>query len=357
MKARGSLANDGTIAIFGLVHQYGLPGKVHDDMRVSLALVLSVLTAPAAFAAELGAPVQCNLGVDCFVQQFPDMDASGGVIDPFCGIASNDTHDGTDFRILSMVDVQRGVPVVAVGDGKVLRQRDGVPDRLVTSEADRAAIGNQECGNGLILDLGGGLEAQYCHLRQGSLAVKPGQSVKRGDKLGEVGASGLAQFPHIHLTIRREGKPVDPSTGQALDAGCLRDAARADPLFAAEVAEKIGHGETQLLASGFAAGPVDHDALTVSGPPPAADATSANFVGWSWFVNLRQGDQVRTVLAGAGDAVIAESTTDPMDRAKASYSAFAGKRGAPKPGDYKLTVSVIRNGAAVVESEKLMTIR
>ena len=38
-----------------------------------------------------------------------------------------------------------------------------------------------------------------------------------------------------------------------------------------------------------------------------------------------------------------------MDRTKASYSAFAGKKGAPKPGVYRLEVAVERNGSMLFE--------
>ena len=141
-----------------------------------------MLLATAASAIELGLPAQCTLGKDCFVQQYPDMDAGAGVADPYCGPATYDGHDGTDLRIMSMADVARGVPVLAMADGTVLRARDGVPDHLVTSEADRAAVADKECGNGMIVELGGGFEVQYCHMRQGSLVVKPGDHVDAGPK-------------------------------------------------------------------------------------------------------------------------------------------------------------------------------
>src|SRR5690242_4252032 len=97
-----------------------------------LALSFPLLAPASAGAIELGLPAQCTLGKDCFVQQFADDDQRPGeVADPFCGAATYDGHDGTDLRVLSMADVARGVPVVAVADGKVLRGRDGEPDRLI----------------------------------------------------------------------------------------------------------------------------------------------------------------------------------------------------------------------------------
>ena len=86
-------------------------------------LLSAMLLATAGFALELGLPPQCTLGKDCFVQQYADMDAGPGVTDPFCGPDTYDGHDGTDLRVLSMADVARGVAVVAVADGTVLRSK------------------------------------------------------------------------------------------------------------------------------------------------------------------------------------------------------------------------------------------
>ena len=80
--------------------------------------------------------------------------------------------------------------------------------------------------------------------------------------------------------------------------------------------------------------------------PPAA---SPAVVGWGWFINLRQGDRIVVQLSGPDGQPIAINRSDPMDRAKASYSAFAGKKGAPKPGVYEVEVAVERNGSMLFE--------
>lgn len=318
---------------------------------VVLAATL-LLPVSAASAIELGLPADCTVGKDCFVQQFPDMDAGPGTADPFCGPATYDGHDGTDLRILSMADVARGFAVVAMADGTVLRGRDGVPDHLVVTDADRAAVGSKECGNGMVIDHGGGVETQYCHLKQGSIVVRPGEKVKRGQQLGMVGASGMAAFPHVHVTVRVDGKPVDPATGRALGEGCLPAAGDAHPLFAPDVAAALGHGDAQLIASGIAGRPVDYAALAVSGPPPAASATSPAIVGWGWFINLRQGDRIVVRLIGPDGSEMAVNRSDPMDHSKASYSAFAGKKGTPAKGAYKVVAGVERDGAMLFEKSE-----
>jgi hypothetical protein len=310
----------------------------------------------AAVAMELGLPARCTIGEDCFIQQYADMDKGSAAVDPFCGGATYDGHSGTDLRVLSMADVKRGVPVVAMADGKVLRLRDGEPDRLVTSAADRAAIADRECGNGVIVEHGEGVEAQYCHMKQGSLVVKPDQAVKRGQILGAVGASGLAQFPHVHVTVRRHGKEIDPVTGKELSAGCLTQGETAEPLFSPEILLALGKGGPELIAFGLAGGPIDHAALSVSGPPPVADAGSTAIVGWGWFINLKGGDRVVVRLTGPDGQDIAVNRSDPMDRTKADYSAFGGKKGSPAPGTYRVTAAVERDGRMLFEKSGHFTV-
>ena len=311
------------------------------------ALPVSVCL-PAA-AIELALPADCVPGVNCFVQQYPDMDSGPGAVDPFCGGATYDGHNGTDLRVLSMKDVTRGVPVLAMADGKVLRSRDGEPDRLVVTADEGKAVGSRQCGNGVVVHHGDGVEAQYCHMKQFSIAVRPGFSVRKGEKIGEIGASGMAQFPHVHVSVRKNGREVDPSTGRTVSGGCGNGTVRIDPLFSRGVLELLGRGETQLLSFGLAGAPVAHAELALSGPPPVADRSSDALVGWAWLQNVRKGDRVSVEVSRPDGTPMASGTTEPIDRAKATYSSYTGKRGAPLPGIYSVTVRLLRDGEGIFE--------
>ena len=49
----------------------------------------------------------------------------------------------------------------------------------------------------------------YFHQRR--VTVKVGQTVRRGEKIGEVGSTGLSTGPHLHLELRVRGEGTDPA--------------------------------------------------------------------------------------------------------------------------------------------------
>lgn len=311
----------------------------------------------SASALELGLPVQCAIGTECFVQQFPDVQPGPDRQDPFCGKATYEGHDGTDIRVISMKDIQRDVAVLAMADGTVLQTRDGVEDRLVKTKQEADAISRIGCGNAVFIAHEGDYQTRYCHMRRGSIAVRSGDKVKRGQQIGLIGSSGLAQFPHVEVAVKNGRVALDPTTGQKLEAGCLADAAKAAPLFSKEDAARLGRGEVQMLGIGLAGDRVEYARLVEDGAPPAATTASLLQVGWVWLMNLHQGDQVQVKLTGPDGVVIAEQTTEPMNAPKATYSAFAGKRGAPVAGDYEVYTAVLRDGSAVIEKKERVSVQ
>ena len=316
------------------------------NRSISIAFASILLRAPA-LAIELGLPAQCELGKTCFVQQYPDMAAGDAVADPLCGTLTYDGHSGIDLRILSMKDVEAGYAVVAVGDGEVLRVRDQEQDHLIETESDRASVAGRECGNGLVIQLQDGYEVQYCHLRKGSLAVKPGDIVRTGDRLGDVGASGLAQFPHVHITISRLGDTLDPLTGRKLSEGCTTTFRPEESLFAPEIVAKLEPTKPDILALGVAGRLVVYDALVREGPPPVASTNDSMFVTWAWFANLKKGTAIRFILRDAKGETVVDHTSEPLDRNKASYSAFAGRKRTLARGQYQVEVSVTLDGTVL----------
>ncbi|WP_062015521.1 M23 family metallopeptidase [Aureimonas sp. AU4] len=308
--------------------------------------------APARPPVTLALPVACALGTDCFVQQFPDMDAGPGASDPFCGTAAYDGHDGLDIRLLSMRDVARGVAVLAPAAGTVRGVRDGMEDRFASTPALRAAIRGTECGNGVVIDHGEGVETQVCHLRKGSVAVRAGRRVEAGERLGEVGASGLAEFPHVHLSVRQGGRKIDPVSGRPVGSGCRADETMAASWFSPEARRALlAHPPTAVLAAGLSGAPVDYDRLVTDGPPPAPAAGVPATLAYGWFANVRGGDRIRLELTAPDGSIFMTQESEPLAGAKAAYSAFAGRRQALRPGLWHVRTQVLRDGAAVASRE------
>ena len=81
---------------------------------------------------------------------------------------------------------------------------------IVAPAAGRVTKVGWENGYGLMvqLDHGYGLQTKYAHMSR--TAVQVGQLVKRGDRLGYVGSTGLSTGPHLHYEVIVNGRPVDP---------------------------------------------------------------------------------------------------------------------------------------------------
>jgi len=63
-------------------------------------------------------------------------------------------------------------------------------------------------GRMVLVDHGGGILTRYAHLKR--IDVARGDRVRRGDRIGRVGASGNASGPHLHYEVIRNGAPVNP---------------------------------------------------------------------------------------------------------------------------------------------------
>ena len=113
----------------------------------------------------------------------------------------------------------RGVDVVAAAAGTVLRVRSNMADVSI-KEIGRDAVRGRNCGNSLILQHAEGYETQYCHMKQGTVTLQPGDEIGKGEKVGEVGLSGFTEYPHLHFNVRQNGDLIDPFDGQPQKAAC-----------------------------------------------------------------------------------------------------------------------------------------
>lgn len=317
-----------------------------------LKALLLVPVAALAEAPALSLPVDCTLGETCFLQQTVDAEPGDAAADYRCGHLTYDGHKGSDFRIPPGAEV----PVVAVADGRVLRLRDGEPDRVFARPLDVPE--NRGCGNGIIVDHGGGLSTQYCHLARGSVTVEPGRTVTRGEVLGKVGSSGIADFPHVELIVRREGEVLDPFTGLPPASGC---GLALDPLWTEAALEAVeAVDRTQVVALGFHDGPVsipmieDLDTAAPGGGTMAPGAGA--LVAYALAMAVEKGDRHRIRLQGPGFDL---DETQRIERDRAQSMRFVGRRLSDglEPGTYTARVEILRDGVVLDAAEAVLTVR
>lgn len=294
-------------------------------------------------------PIDCTLGQDCFIMHYHDLDPSPAEVDFGCGRQTYDGHDGTDFAIPDEAAMAKGVAVKAVAAGKVLRVRDGEPDRRVVDQTTKDAVEDKECGNGVVIDHGNGWETQYCHLRNGSIVAQPGTEVEKGAVLGMVGESGLASFPHVHLSVRYQGKTVDPFSGFETDKGCQ--------IEKTSLWEKpLGYVPTGLIRAGFAPESPNMDDIwkgrfsetTLSKDSPA-------LLFWVQTYGILQGDIQQMKLTDPNGNLIAEDKRE-LEKSNRVWLSFVGRKNNPQrpliPGMWKADYQLFREGELLVDVKR-----
>jgi murein DD-endopeptidase MepM/ murein hydrolase activator NlpD len=107
----------------------------------------------------------------------------GWRIDPITGRQTQ--HLGIDFQ------APPGTPILAAAGGVVV-----------------AAEYHPMFGNMVDIDHGNNLLTRYAHASK--MHVKPGQIVKLGDKIAEIGSTGRSTGPHLHFEVHVAGVPQDP---------------------------------------------------------------------------------------------------------------------------------------------------
>jgi hypothetical protein len=313
-------------------------------IRKAAIVIVGLACHGQALAFDIAVPVDCTLGQTCYIQQFYDHNAGQDWHDFTCGPLAYDGHDGTDFALPTRAAMAAGVNVVAAAPGTVKGMRDGVAD-FVPHEPDK------ECGNGVVVDHGGGWETQYCHMKQGSVIVGVGQAVDTGTPLGQIGQSGMAEFPHLHLSVRKNGVEVDPFSPIA-STTC--GAAPKDDLWQQTPEYQAGG----ILGAGFSteipkfdmikAGLTSHDTLPKTAPALAM---------WVYLFGGQKGDAILFEILGPEGKIITERVAVERNRALFFHAVGRKMRGTGWPsGVYTGKAQLMRRGAMIDDTAIAVTI-
>jgi len=93
-----------------------------------------------------------------------------------------------------------GSELIAVADAEVVAVKDGIPENVPGIISPPITL-ETVSGNAVVLAVGGGRYVHYGHLQPGSLRVKVGDQVRRGQTIGRLGNSGNSLRPHLHFQV------------------------------------------------------------------------------------------------------------------------------------------------------------
>jgi murein DD-endopeptidase MepM/ murein hydrolase activator NlpD len=116
-----------------------------------------------------------------------------------------------------------GAPVVAPAPGTIVAamgdRPDDIPYDLAAAQKEPALM----AGNYVMIDHGNGEVSMLAHFRHGSLAVKAGDHVERGQLLGKMGHSGMGSgLVHVHYELRNTSDLFDADGLPAVFQGFRR---------------------------------------------------------------------------------------------------------------------------------------
>lgn len=289
---------------------------------------------------ELAFPAECTIGQDCWYMAYVDLDSRDSSRDYMCGVRTYDAHKGTD--IAPDRDLGRKIAVRAAAPGQVVGTRDGMIDTPMRApEPDRDAA---RCGNGVRVDHGNGWTTQYCHLSKGSVAVRTGDDVATGQRLGEIGSSGWSELPHLHFQLEKDGVPVDPFTGsQPISAEtCSVPAMREGHWQDAKAHNLDDYSATQIVRAGLTTSVPDRETAKYEGYPESGPADAAALVAFVVLFGAPEGAVIETTIDGpAGEKIFNHRKEISENRVEYfSYGGIKRKRPQWPSGLYTARVDV-----------------
>jgi len=323
--------------------------KFYKIIKLISAFILILLFPYRLHSTELSLPLDCTIGTNCFIQNYVDMSKGKERSDYNCGILSYDKHKGTDFSISTKDDFN----VLAAATGKVVGTRNNIED-INFKLRNPDIVMNVECGNGVLIQHENGWETQYCHMKQGSITIKVGQLVNKGDVLGKVGLSGFTEFKHLHLSVRKDGIAIDPFSSQAMESGCKGNKYAANGLWKHYTALDLKYTDSAIVDFGikdefpiseFKARNGDYNKTEIRN-------NSNLMLFWMDLISPQKGDLLEVSVKYPNNR--SRNLNVKVDQTKVRrFQYFGIKKTTPKweDGIYQLTYKLRRNGRILSEKE------
>ncbi len=100
-----------------------------------------------------------------------------------------------------------GADILAAGDGPVVAVVDDLPEQTPGTNPSGLKV-TEYAGNHVVQYLGGGNYALYAHLQPGSISVRPGDTLTRGQSIAKLGNSGNSSSAHLHFHVMDGPDPL-----------------------------------------------------------------------------------------------------------------------------------------------------
>jgi len=176
VKTEESISDEAEAQIVALAKQRQ---ALNDEMKAAQAAenkAKAAVQTPAFKGGKFGWPLPINGVIS---------DPYGYRIDPIAKVRK--LHKGVD------IAAPYGTAILAAEAGTVL-----------------IASWTNGYGNTVVLDHGGGYWTWYGHIRENGIKVEEGETVKKGQKIAEVGSTGDSTGNHLHFEVRINGEATDP---------------------------------------------------------------------------------------------------------------------------------------------------
>jgi Peptidase family M23 len=109
------------------------------------------------------------------------------------------TWIGNPKKLSSYLSYQQ--PIIAAAAGTVVHALDGLPNNPALPKPPPIPPIEETVGNHVIVEIGPNTYVLYAHMDPGSVKVRVGQHVEKGQERGVIGTSGNSTTPHVHFQL------------------------------------------------------------------------------------------------------------------------------------------------------------
>ena len=321
-------------------------------MRFFFVFFAMVLAPTLSLSQPLGLPVLCDIGKTCFIGRYVDHSiVTHPAQDYTCGTMSAKGYAATDFNVIYGAEHSAPSAVLAAADGTVKAVRRHLHDMVRNDFRHLVVPAGMEAGNSVIIDHGNGWETQYNHLKFGAITVSENMTVKAGDKIAEMGSSGMTKAPKLGFVVRHNGNVIDPFVGDIMHYGCQEET---KSVWLPEAKAELAYQETGVTRLGFTEQLPTVQAIRGGLKMPAVrDTAPEGLVFWVNSFGVYHNDVVHMRITDPTGQIFSEH--EEVIRADyPQYLAYTGRKintGRVTPGVY-VAEFLLERGHRVVLNEK-----